>query len=527
MIKMNCNLVCANSRKSCLHFERQVDSMKKYLLGIDIGTSSCKTVLFSLDGSIVSSSSREYETIYGGIGEVEQDPALWWGALCETTQEILKKTCIDAAEICSIGIDSQSSAFIPMDRDRVLHNALIWTDRRAQKQQLWLEEHVDISRQRAINGNRYDASNVGTKALWWKQVHPDEYGATTVILNACGYIVYKLTDKYSCNISEADLSQLTDQKSGAWSDELMEAYGLDKQMFPPIYHGNDVVGGLSEKAASLTGLIPGIPITAGAMDVASTALGSQVYQSGDAVVTGGTVTGIALCSDEFISQNTAHVYHHMIKGKWLYCASIDFGGGSLRWFRDQFMDAEAAHSNTYDLMDNMAREIPSGSDRLIFMPYMVGQRCPEWDSNMTGVFFGLRPQHTKAHCIRAIMEGTAFGLNKIVRMFDADDLHIKRLMIAGGCTKSDVWMDIFSQVLAQSNLFRSEAQELAALGSAIGAGLAVGVYRSWEEAVSCCHVEKMEYGEHDRELYSKLSGMFQSLYPVLKESFRQLSTIDN
>lgn len=500
--------------------------MKGYLLGVDIGTSSCKTVLFSQAGEIVATASMEYETIYGAAGEVEQAPERWWEAMCGTIRTVLQKSGALAGEVLAVGLDTQSSAFIPLDREyRVLHNALIWTDHRAREQQRWLERHVDRTLQAEINGNRFNASNVGTKALWWKQTQPEAYEKTAVILNACGYLVYRLTGKLSCNISEADLSQLSDQREGTWSATLFEAYGLDMEKFPPIYYGDEVVGGVTSEAAALTGLAPGTPVTAGAMDVCATALGSSVYAAGDAVITGGTVTGIALCSDSFIVQQTAHVYHHMLRDKWIYCASIDFGGGSLRWFRDQFMDGGEQGENLYNRMDNMAKEIPCGSDGLIFLPYMVGQRCPEWDSDMTGVFFGLRPQHTKAHCIRAIMEGTAFGVAKIAQLFDQDGLEIKKLMLAGGCTKSEIWMDIYSQVLAQSNLYRSRSKELAALGSAIGAGLAIGAYAGVEEGISCCHVEKVVYKPHDRAQYERICELFQSLYPALKDSFRRLRTI--
>lgn len=502
--------------------------MEGYLLGIDIGTSSCKTVLFSVAGAVVYSAKEEYVTIYGANGEVEQNPLDWWNALCSTTQKVLEGSGIDPAQIRAVGLDAQSSAFIPVSADHdLLHNALIWTDHRARAQQQWLEEYVDPKVQISINGNRFDASNVGTKALWWKQTHGAEYEKTAVILNACGYIVYMLTGNDSCNISEADLSQLSDQETGTWSDVLMDAYGLDAQKFPPIFYGDEIAGTVTPAAAAATGLAPGTPVTVGAMDVCATALGSGVFCSGNAVITGGTVTGIALCDDRFVIQNTAHVYHHMIKNRWIYCASIDFGGGSLRWFRDKFMDYIDDREDLYNLMDDMALQIRAGSDNLIFLPYLAGQRCPEWDSNMAGVFFGLRPHHGKAHCIRAIMEGTAFGLSKIAEMFRKDGILIRKLMVAGGCAKSEVWMDIFSQVLSQSNLYDSLSEELAALGSALGAGLAVGVYPNVEAAVECCQIQMMSYPEHDRIRYAKMQQLFESLYPLLKDSFRQLKEIDD
>lgn len=168
--------------------------MKGFLLGIDIGTSSCKTVLFDLSGAVVASASREYKTIFGDAGIAEQEPQLWWEALCSTIHTICAETGIAADEILAVGLDTQSSAFIPLDaQGNVLHNALIWTDHRARDQQMWLEKNVDSARQLAINGNRFDSSNVGTKALWWKQLHPAMYEKTAVMLNASGYLVYRLT----------------------------------------------------------------------------------------------------------------------------------------------------------------------------------------------------------------------------------------------------------------------------------------------------------------------------------------------
>lgn len=500
--------------------------MGEYLLGVDIGTSSCKTVLFSLDGRAVSSASEEYGTKYGAGSRVEQNPEDWWSAACHTIRKILETSGISPEQIRAIGLDSQSSAMIPVDGEgKVLHPAMIWTDHRAGGQEAWLWKHVDFEKQLRINGNRFDASNVGTKILWWKETEPEAYGRTHQILNACGYIVYRFTGAYSCNIAEADLSQLTDQRKGAWSEELLKDYGIAGEKLPPIYSCSEIVGEVSETAARETGLCPGIPVTAGAMDVCASALGSHVCQEGDAVITGGTVTGIALCSEKFVIQETSHVYHHMIPGQWIYCASIDFGGGSLRWFRDQFMEKKGS-DNLYNVMDKMAEKVPCGSDNLLFLPYMVGQRCPEWDPNMTGVFFGLKPSHTKAHCIRAIMEGTAFGLRKIVELLKADGLDIERLAVAGGCAKSDVWMDIFGQILSREVLYRSDGAELAPLGAVLAAGVAVGIYSDFDEAVGCTSFEHVRFSLREQEKYEKLSRLFISLYPILKDSFAQLSRLE-
>ena len=403
---------------------------------------------------------------------------------------------------------------------------MIWSDRRAYRQQQWLEENVDEALQTEINGNRFDASNVGTKALWWKQTHPDLYRKTNMILNAGGYIVYRLTGRYSCNISEADLSQLSDQRRMCWSEDLFDAYGLGLRMFPPIYRGDEVVGGVSESAARLTGLKAGTPVAAGSIDVCATALGAGIFEKGDAVITGGTVTGIAVLNDRFVKQHCSHVYHHAAGNGWIYCASVDFGGGSLRWFRDQFMLSDQLASETYNVMDQMAEGVPAGSENLIFMPYMVGQRCPEWDTNMTGVFFGLRPQHTKAHCIRAIMEGTAFGLAKIAGLLEDENISIRKLVVAGGCAKSNIWMDIFGQVLSKNRLYRSQVKELAAFGAALCAGMAAGIYNGEKEACACCRSEELDFKKHDRERYDKLGKVFVSLYPALKEAFEELRTID-
>lgn len=496
----------------------------KYILSIDIGTSSCKTFIFDIAGNIVCKASKEHKTNFGQAGEVDQDPEEWWTGVVQTVNEVIRISNISKTQIAVIGIDTQSSVLIPVSRNgTTLHNAIIWTDRRSFIEKSWIDKNIGQDLITKINGNQNDESNLAPKILWFKNQYPAIYKDTYKILNAAGYIVYKLTGKYSCNISEGGLSQIFDIESGNWSHELMDACGIDFEKLPEIFKCSDIVGSLSKVIADQLGLYEGLPVVAGSMDVVACALGCGIIEEGDAFITGGTVTALGVCTDKPVRNSSLHVYHHIVPGKWCNVAGIDYGGGNFRWFRDKFMHQSDIKS-VYSEMDRMAESVTAGSNKLLFLPSLVGQRCPQWDGNMKGVFFGITPNHGIEHFIRALMEGNAFAAREIVELLENEGAIVKKLIIAGGIAKSNIWMKIFEDVIAKP-LFLAKIDEATALGNMMNAAFGVGLINSFKQETNHYELEQVSFSQSKNEIYNKLYPIYKELYPSLKEQFRIISEL--
>lgn len=497
---------------------------QRYIISIDLGTSSCKTALFNSTGEMVGITSREHKTFFGEGQAVDQNPEEWWMGAMKTIRELLHKTKVSSKQIAAVGIDSQSSAMLPLGRKgEILHNAMIWTDRRAGDEKKWIDLHVGQEILTQINGNRNDESNVAPKLLWFKNHYPDLYHRTFKILNAAGYLVYKLTDKFSCNISEGGLTQLFDVERGEWSKELITACKLDIEKLPKIYQCFEIVGKVTNEAAEGTGLLTGTPVVAGAMDAVSCGLGCGITREGDAFITGGTVTAFGVCTGKPVRSGILHVYHHIVPGTWCNMAGVDFGGGNYRWFRDKFMkDCDA--DSVYEEMNTMAAQIQPGADKLLFLPTLVGQRCPQWDGSMKGVFFGITPNHGREHFIRAIMEGNALAVREIMELLGKEGAVTRKLMIAGGIAKSNIWMKIFAEALARP-LYLAECEEATAMGNMMNAAYGVGMIDSFEEAKSSLSFHPISYNEENHKKYNSLYGVYKMLYPAMKGQFEELAKL--
>jgi len=492
---------------------------------IDIGTSSCKTVLMDETGAALGSASREYDTCFEDGDAVSQNAADWWESVCETIRVLTKILPEGAARrIAGIGIDGQSSVMLPVDRDGApLFQALIWTDHRSRKQAERIDREIGQETLTAINGNKNDASNVAPKIMWFRDTYPGLYKRTYRILSSVGYIVYRLTGKFTHNLSEGGLTQLFDIGRGEWSDELIGGCGLRRDLFPELSPCYAVVGGISAEASAELGLPSGIPVIAGAMDVCACALGTGAVSVNDAFITGGTVTAVGVCTDRPIRNRSLHVYHHIMPGVWCNVAAVDFGGGSFRWFRDRFM-AGYTGTNAYDEMNRLAAQSAPGAGGLLFLPSLVGQRCPQWDTEMRGAFVGITARSGKEDFLRAVMEGNAYGVREIVELQEREGARLEKILIAGGISRSDLWLQIFADVLRR-RILRVRCREDTAFGNLIAAGYGVGLFDSFEVPLTGREFEPIPGSDAVPPAYERMYACYQGLYPALKDTFHTLTGI--
>lgn len=507
---------------------------KRLLLGIDLGTSACKIAVFDFEGRVIANHTSFYHTFYPYKGYVEQDAAEWWKAVCEGIQSILHKNNIIPDEIAGIGVDGTSWACLPVDREgNPLYRVMLWLDRRARLQAEQIKERLGEERLIALSGNPVDAAYIVPKMLWLKQNEPDVYRKTHKFLQSNAFIVYKLTGEFSQDYSQGYGFHFFDISKGCWNEKVAEELGICLELMAPLFYSHEVVGTVTRRAAEETGLIPGIPVVAGGLDAACCTLGAGVVKPGQAQEQGGQAGGMSIQIDRPVIHPKLILGYHVIPNQWLLQGGTVGGSGTLRWFVDQFWfskysdtNNECEKNNIFEIMSQEASRIPPGSDGFIFLPYMAGERSPIWDTKARGVFFGLSYDKTRAHMVRAIMEGVGFSLLHNLKTAEEVGVYTTELKSVGGAANSLVWTQIKSDITGKI-IYVPSSDYASALGAAILAGVGTGIYKSFEEAVKkTVNIRRIHKpDQRNYEIYKGYYELYLELYQNLKECFVKLDSI--
>lgn len=499
--------------------------MEKLLLGIDIGTSACKVAIFDLDGNVIAQSNKSYSVYYPEKDFVEQDAEEWWNAVCEAIKECLEKNNIDPRKIAGIGIDGQGWAALPVDiKGKPLHNAIIWMDRRSSKQCAEVIEKIGSDRILEVSGNSFDATYTTPKILWLKDNKPDIYENTYKFLQSNSYIAFKLTGSMIQDLSQGYGIHCFDIKTGKYDEELCKDLGIELGKLPEICACDKIVGGITEEAAKQTGLSIGTPVVAGGLDAACGTLGAGVIEFGQTQEQGGQAGGMSICLDKPIAHEKLILGFHVIPNAWLLQGGT-VGGGSLKWFRNEFGEyekymEEQNGENSFDALVNKAKTINAGSDGVIYLPYMAGERSPIWDKNAKGVFYGLGYDKTKGHIIRSILEGTAYSLEHNLQTAKEVDVEVSELVAIGGAANSLTWTQIKSDVTGK-RIKVPTSDTATTLGAALLAGVGTGMYKDYKQAVErtikITRIHEPNMKAH--EIYKKYYPIYLEIYEKLKNTF--------
>jgi len=503
---------------------------KVYILGVDLGTSSCKAVIVDQKGNIISSATSQYPTYYPFPGWAEQNPEHWWKAFKSSIKKVIEKSNIKVKNIVAIGIDSHGTCLVTIDNyGNSLCHAPIWADRRSTKQCEWIKKEIGERLILKISKNPIDPSHIAPKILWLKENKPEIFKRTWKFLHPNGYIVYKLTGIPSIDISQGGLTLLFDEDNDDWSSILINKHLIPRELLPDVYPCHAIVGKIIKETEKEIGLKEGTSVIAGGMDMPMAALGAGVIKERQAYVSAGTVTAIGVCTKEPIGSSLFTCIRHVIPKKWLVVSGVDYGGAGLRWFKDKLVSplVKKEDKDLYKFLINQANNIPVGSDGLIFLPYMVGQRSPLWNNNTKGVIFGISPHHEIGHFIRMFMEGNAYAFRNVIDLIESEINYIEELRVVGGNSKVELWNKILSDVIGKKLMVGIGQQENTALASALLAGVGIGLIKNIDELVRM--VEKFkEYSPNleYKKLYNDLYYIFKKVFSDLLKSFNSLSKIN-
>lgn len=505
-----------------------------FLLGIDIGTSGTKTVLFNETGSTIASALGEYPLYQPNIGWAEQDPEDWWKATFNTIKEVLAKSGVNASEVIGIGLSGQMHGAVLLDKDnKVLRKAIIWCDQRSSAECGQITSIIGKERLIEITANPALTGFTASKVMWVKNNEPQIFEKIKKILLPKDYIRFKLTGEFATEVSDASGMQFMDIPKRKWSDEVLSKLGIEKSLLGDLYESQEISGKVNKYASDLTGLKEGTPVAGGAGDQAAGAVGNGIVRSGVISSTIGT-SGVVFAFTENVSidpKGRVHTFCHAVPNTWHIMGVTQGAGLSLKWFRDNFCieekrTAELMRIDPYVLMDQEAEKIGAGCNGLIYLPYMMGERTPHLDPNAKGVFFGLSAKHEKQDMIRAVMEGVVYSLKDCLEIIKDMGVDITEVRASGGGGKSKLWRqmqaDVFGTEIATIN-----SSEGPALGVAILAGVGVGLYGSVAQACDAIITTKTRQSA-DMDLntkYAKYYSVYKQLYKSLKQNFSDLAGI--
>lgn len=502
--------------------------MQQYLLGIDIGTSACKVAIFDREGKVVSATTGDYAVYYPQPGWAEQSPEEWWQAVCKATKGALEKAGICAKEIAGVGIDGQSWSAIAVDKEgKVLTNTPIWMDTRAKDICEEFNEKVGDKRIFELAGNSLQPSYTTAKIIWYQRNLPEVYDKIHKILQSNSFIAYQLTGVMSQDVSQGYGLHCFDMHQAKWDADMCEELGIPMNILPDIYPCHAVIGTVHEKASRECGLAVGTPVVAGGLDAACGALGAGVIHSGETQEQGGQAGGMSVCTDTYQADPRLILGYHVVPDCWLLQGGTTGGGGVMRWLEREFADFEREEAkrtgkSSLELLNEIAENVKPGSDGAIFLPYMSGERSPIWDPDAKGVFYGLDFSKTKGHFVRAAMEGVAFSLRHNLEVAKEAGAEVSVLRAMGGSANSLLWTQIKSDVTGKPIVVPA-SDTATTLGAAILAGVGVGMYDSFEEAVALTVKEQRAHepnGDH-KAVYDKNYEIYLELYRNLKDTMKK------
>jgi xylulokinase len=493
-----------------------------YIMGIDVSTTGVKALLVDSSGDVVGAATSDLALSTPRPLWSEQDPLDWWNGAVASIRHVLAQSGVSGDQVAALGLTGQMHGLTLLDEQgAVLRPAILWNDQRTAAQCDQIRALLGKQRLIEITGNDALTGFTAPKILWVRSHEPEVYARVRHILLPKDYVRFRLTGAYATDRADGAGMLLFDIRTRDWSPEVLRALEIPLEWLPTTFEGPEVTGILHAEAAAQTGLRAGTPVVGGGGDQAAQAVGVGAINPGTVALTLGT-SGVVFAStaEPFVEpQGRLHAFCHAVPGRWHLMGVMLSAAGSLRWYRDTF-----APGASYDSLTDAAGRVPPGSEGLLFLPYLTGERTPYPDPLARGAFIGLTVRHTAPHLTRAVLEGVAFGLRDSFELIkEAGLAAIDQVRVSGGGARSPLWRQILADVL-DVELVTVNTTEGAAFGAALLAGVGVGI---WPDVASACAQTIQLTGSTQPQpkavsRYAALYAQYRRLYPALRDIFPAL-----
>jgi xylulokinase len=506
------------------------------LLGIDIGTSGTKTLLIDEDGKVLATAGAEYPLSTPKPGWAEQDPEDWWTAVQTTVRDVLAKSGLEASQVRGVGLSGQMHGSVFLDQcNQVIRPALLWCDQRTAAQCDWITQTVGAEKVVELTSNPVLTGFTAPKVVWLRDNEPHQFRRITKVLLPKDYIRFRLSGAFATEVSDASGTAMFHVRERRWATELLDAIDVPAKWMPECFESHVPSTKVDSAGAAATGLKEGTPIVGGGGDQAAGAVGNGIVESGIISSTVGTSGVVFAYSDEpaVDPKLRVHTFCHAVEGKWHQMGVMLSAGGSLRWYRDTFCQAEIAQArekgvDPYELLMAQAEEAPAGSEGLVFLPYLTGERTPHPDPTARGAFVGLTLRHGRPHIVRSVLEGVAVGLRDSFEILAARGVPITQVRASGGGARSKLWRQIQADVTGREHV-TINVDEGPAFGVALLAGVGTGV---WPDVATACRAtiqvnEATAPNVENHALYNRYYRVYRELYPNLKHPFEALARAES
>lgn len=505
--------------------------MAKYILAHDLGTSGNKATLFSEDGKMIGSHVSSYDTNYVNGTWVEQDAEDWWHAVCISSKNLIGTLGINASDIAVVSFSGQMMGCLCVDKiGNPLRKSIIWADQRAQKQAAQIGECISQKDFYHIVGHRNTASYGIQKLMWVRDNEPEIYEQTYKTLNAKDFIVFRLTGKFYTEYSDGNSNGCFDLVNLKWSDQIIEYSGIDPEKLPELKPSTFVAGGVTKEAAEATGLAVGTPVVLGGGDGVTANVGAGSISPGKTYCCMGTSAWITTTTEKpiFDDEMRTVTWAHIIPGLYAPNGTMQSAGGAYNWMKNtickmETYDAKVHGKSPYDYMNTQIEKSPVGSNGVIFLPYLLGERAPRWNPNARGTFIGLKSENQRGDMLRSVLEGVTMNLSIILDIL-RKQVNIDEILVIGGGAKGAVWRQMMADIYDAKIVVPSLLEEAGSMGAAITGGVGVGLFKDFNVVDNFLEINSVHTPNQDVVTsYQPVKELFDDCYFALQDVFAKMA----
>ncbi|GGI91801.1 xylulokinase [Saccharopolyspora subtropica] len=496
------------------------------LIGIDLGTSTCKVIAVNGSGEVIAKQSRDYPMINLRQGWAEQDPAEWWRATDEAITALTASLPQSGREITGIGLCGQMHGLTALDAEgKPLRHAILWNDQRAAPQCDWITERAGgLAELLRMTRNRMLPGFTGGKIIWFRENEPELFERTARILNPKDYLRLRMTGTYVTDVSDASGTGLFDVAHRCWSDELLQLLDIDRALLPDVVESVDQTGQVLPELARRWNVPGGTPVFGGGGDavIQTTAMGLiDAGPVGFTIGTAGIVAGgAASCPDN--PGGRVQVSCGNAPGRWHVMGVSLSAGGAFQWLRDALAPVTTTDPISFDKLVGLAKAVEPGCNGLLFLPYLLGERSPHVAPEAAASWVGLTPMHHVGHLARSVMEGVLLNMREILEVCRQAGLDCDRVVASGGATTESLWLQMLADVLGRETTTVTGSSEGGAYGAALAAGVGTGQWRDFDEALAGVSVERTFIPRQaTAQTYDRIFRTHRRLYDELRPLYKE------